>query len=140
MLLQIKVPSWLYQVSVNGMTTWERWDSMLPDGTVNTGTVTSFNHYAFGAVADWIHATVGGLAPAEAGWKVVGVEPVPGGSITSADARFIGPYGEVKSSWWLDNEGFHLRLLVAPNSKASVKLPRGSSRMTVGSGFHKFHE
>lgn len=69
MLLQTKVPSWLYQVVMNGTTTWERWDSMLPDGRVNTGSMTSFNHYAFGAVADWIHATIGGLAPAEPGWK-----------------------------------------------------------------------
>lgn len=140
MLLQTKVPSWLYQVVMNGTTTWERWDSMLPDGTVNTGTMTSFNHYAFGAVADWIHATIGGLAPAEPGWKVVGVEPIPGGSITHADACFISPYGEIKSSWWVDSAGFHLHLSVPPNSRASVKLPGASQRVDVGSGFHEFHE
>ncbi|KAJ4144580.1 hypothetical protein LMH87_003461 [Akanthomyces muscarius] len=140
MLLQTKVPSWLYQVVMNGTTTWERWDSMLPDGTINTGTMTSFNHYAFGAVADWIHATVGGLAPAEPGWKVVAVEPVPGGGITSADARLVSPYGEIKSSWWVDAAGFHLKLSLPPNAKASVKLPRGADRTVVGSGLHEFHE
>ncbi|KAJ6787025.1 hypothetical protein PWT90_09209 [Aphanocladium album] len=140
MLLQTKVPSWLYQVVMNGTTTWERWDSMLPDGTVNTGTMTSFNHYAFGAVADWIHATIGGLAPAEPGWKVIAVEPIPGGSITSAEARLISPYGEITSSWWIDSAGFHLKLSVPPNAKASVKLPRAAGRLEVGSGLHEFQE
>ena len=48
-------------------TVWERWDSLLPDGTVNPGTMTSFNHYALGAVADWLHRVVAGLAPAAPG-------------------------------------------------------------------------
>ncbi|OAQ95730.1 hypothetical protein LLEC1_07683 [Akanthomyces lecanii] len=104
-----KAPSWLYKAAVNGTTTWERWDSMLPDGTVNTGTVTSFNHYTFGAVAHWIHATIGGLAPAEPWWKMSAVEPVPGGGI--------------KSNWWVDAAGSHLELWVPPNAKASVRLP-----------------
>ena len=50
-------------------TIWERWDSMLPDGTVNPGQMTSFNHYALGAVADWIHRTIGGIAPLEPGMR-----------------------------------------------------------------------
>lgn len=140
MLLQTKVLSRLYQVVMNGTTTWERWHSMLPNGIVNTGTMTSFNHYAFGAVADWIHATVGGLAPAEPGRKVVGVEPVPNGGITSADARVVSPYDEIKSSWWVDAAGFHLKLFVPPNAKASVKLPRVADRIVVGSGLHEFQE
>ncbi|KAG7119776.1 Alpha-L-rhamnosidase like protein [Verticillium longisporum] len=55
MLLQEKNPSWLYQVVMGGTTTWERWDSLLPDGSLNPGEMLSFNHYAFGSVADWIH-------------------------------------------------------------------------------------
>ncbi|KAH6951251.1 bacterial alpha-L-rhamnosidase, partial [Ilyonectria sp. MPI-CAGE-AT-0026] len=52
MLLQTRVPSWLYQVVQNSTTTWERWDSLLPDGSLNTGSMTSFNHYSLGSVAD----------------------------------------------------------------------------------------
>lgn len=52
MLLQTQVPPWLYQVVMNGTTTWERWDSLLPNGTVNPGQMTSFNHYAFGSVSN----------------------------------------------------------------------------------------
>ena len=68
-------------------TIWERWDSMLPDGRVNPGEMTSFNHYAFGAVADWLHRTVAGLAPAEPGYRRLEIRPLPGGSFTHARAR-----------------------------------------------------
>ena len=59
-------PSWLYAVTMGATTIWERWDSMLPDGSINPGGMTSFNHYAFGAVADWMHRTVGGPRAARA--------------------------------------------------------------------------
>jgi alpha-L-rhamnosidase len=64
LLLQRECPSWLYSVTMGATTVWERWDSMLPDGSINPGEMTSFNHYALGAVADWLHRTVAGLAPA----------------------------------------------------------------------------
>ncbi|KAJ6440548.1 Hybrid polyketide synthase/ nonribosomal peptide synthetase [Purpureocillium lavendulum] len=142
MLLQTRVPSWLYQVVENGTTTWERWDSLLPDGHVNPGSMTSFNHYAFGAVADWVHATVGGLAPAEPGWKVAAVEPVPGGGITSADTRYVSGYGEVRVKWHIADGGrFTLQVWVPPNTRARVRMPRGGGKIEeVGSGFHEFHE
>ena len=67
LLLQRECPSWLYPVTMGATTVWERWDSMLPDGTINPGEMTSFNHYALGAVADWMHRTIGGIAPARTG-------------------------------------------------------------------------
>ena len=60
LLLERECPSWLYPVTMGATTIWERWDSMLPDGTINPGEMTSFNHYALGAVADWMHRTIGG--------------------------------------------------------------------------------
>ena len=59
---QQECPSWLYPVTMGATTIWERWDSMLPDGTINPGEMTSFNHYAFGSIADWMHRTIGGLS------------------------------------------------------------------------------
>jgi alpha-L-rhamnosidase len=64
LLTQQNCPSWLYPVTMGATTIWERWDSMLPDGSINPGEMTSFNHYALGAVADFLHRTVAGLAPA----------------------------------------------------------------------------
>ncbi|XP_044724106.1 bacterial alpha-L-rhamnosidase 6 hairpin glycosidase domain-containing protein [Hirsutella rhossiliensis] len=140
MLLQTKAPSWLYQVVQNGTTTWERWDSLLPDGHVNTDSMTSFNHYAFGAVADWIHRTIGGLAPAEPGWRIVSVEPVPGGGITRADTKYISGYGEVRAKWQVDGGKFKLQVWVPPNARARVKMPKSGKVKEVGSGFYEFQE
>ena len=67
LLLQTGCPSWLYAVTMGATTVWERWDSMLPDGSINPGEMTSFNHYALGAVADWLHRTVAGPGPGGAG-------------------------------------------------------------------------
>lgn len=66
LLLEEGCPSWLYPVSMGATTIWERWDSMLPDGSINPGEMTSFNHYALGAVADWIYQVVLGIRP---GWN-----------------------------------------------------------------------
>ncbi|KAI1418953.1 extracellular glycosyl hydrolase family 78 protein [Xylaria sp. FL1777] len=139
MLLQTTVPSWLYQVVMNGTTTWERWDSLLPDGTVNPNMMTSFNHYAFGSVANWMFRTIGGLAPAEPGWKTIRVAPVPGGGLTAAKTAYLSPYGKVSTDWRLDAAGFHLRLVVPPNARAEVVLPGGNHDViNVGSGSHLF--
>ena len=77
LLLQQRCPSWLYPVTMGATTVWERWDSLRPDGTVNPGEMTSFNHYALGAVADWLHRSVAGLAPALPGYRRAGHPPTP---------------------------------------------------------------
>ncbi|RYO73743.1 hypothetical protein DL766_000581 [Monosporascus sp. MC13-8B] len=140
MLLQTEVPSWLYQVVQGATTTWERWDSLLPDGTPNDSGMTSFNHYAFGAVADWMHQVIGGLAPAAPGWKKIDIAPIPGGDITSAEAKFVSPYGEAKSRWRVADDGFHLEVSVPPNSRARVSLPNSNNSTEVGSGIYEFHD
>ena len=71
LLLQTECPSWLYPVTMGATTIWERWDSMLPDGTINPGQMTSFNHYALGAVAYWMYQIIGGIAPLEPGYSKV---------------------------------------------------------------------
>jgi len=93
LLMQRECPSWLYPVTMGATTVWERWDSMLPDGRVNPGEMTSFNHYALGAVADWLHRTVAGLAPGAPGYRRLVVAPRPGGGLTHAAASHETPYG-----------------------------------------------
>jgi alpha-L-rhamnosidase len=84
-------PSWLYAVLMGGTTTWERWDSLLPDGTVYPGDITSFNHYALGAVAERMHRVVAGIEAAAPAWRRIRFAPKPGGSLTSAGARHLRP-------------------------------------------------
>lgn len=78
LLLQDQLPSWLYTVSMGATTIWERWDSMLPDGSINPGHMTSFNHYALGAVADFLHRRVAGLEATAPGYQTIRVAPLPG--------------------------------------------------------------
>ena len=127
MLLEQGVPSWLYPVTMGATTVWERWDSMLPDGSINPGEMTSFNHYALGAVADWMHRRIGGIAPAEPGSRVVDVRPVPGGGLTSAGASFDTGYGVLEVAWRVEGSVFLLEVEVPANMRARVTLPDGTA-------------
>jgi len=133
LLLQQECPSWLYPVTRGATTIWERWDSMLHDGSINPGEMTSFNHYALGAVADWMHRTIGGLTPTEPGYRHMEIHPRPGGGLTHAQARHITPYGLAKSSWKIENGKFDLNVTIPANTTALVILPNGE-QSEVGSG------
>ncbi len=137
LLMERGCPSWLYSVTMGATTIWERWDSLLPDGSVNPGEMTSFNHYALGAVADWVHRTVGGLAPAEPGYHRIDVHPVPGGGLTSARARHKTPYGLAECAWRLSGQTIEVEVVIPPNTTASVTLPGADTEtIEVGSGTH----
>ncbi|GAA2212647.1 glycoside hydrolase family 78 protein [Nonomuraea monospora] len=138
LLTQRACPSWLYPVTMGATTIWERWDSMLPDGSVNPGEMTSFNHYALGAVADWMHRTVAGLAPAEPGYRKLLVRPRPGGGLTHARATHLTPYGEAEVAWRLDGERLSVTVQVPQNTTAVVELP-GEPAVEAGPGQHVFH-
>lgn len=140
MLLNQTCPSWLYAVSMGATTTWERWDSMLPDGSVNPGEMTSFNHYAYGAVATFLHESVAGLRCVEAGWRKVRIEPVIGGEITSARASHVSPFGEVSVSWRIVEGRFRVDVMVPQGMTAEVCVPDGEGKReeTVGSGSWSF--
>jgi len=137
MLLTRTNPSWLYPVSMGATTIWERWDSLLPDGSVNPGEMTSFNHYAYGAVADWLHRRVAGLAPAAPGYREVEVRPLVTGQLDHASAGFDSPYGPVRVSWRLDGGRFELELDVPPGVTAHLDLPLDEPARTVGPGKHR---
>jgi alpha-L-rhamnosidase len=137
LLLQRQCPSWLYSVSMGATTVWERWDSLLPDGSVNPGEMTSFNHYALGAVADWLHRTVAGLAPAEPGYRRLLVQPRPGGGLTHVAAEHETPYGRAAVSWEQANGRLTVDLVVPAGTTATVALP-GAESFDVASGRHRF--
>jgi alpha-L-rhamnosidase len=135
LLMQQECPSWLYPVTMGATTIWERWDSMLPDGSINSGEMTSFNHYALGAVADWMHRTIGGLRPTAPGYRHMNIRPRPGGGLTDAKVRHLTPYGLAQSSWKIEDEMFDLNVLIPPNTTAFITLPGGDTPpIEVGSG------
>ncbi|KAF5022996.1 hypothetical protein F66182_4954 [Fusarium sp. NRRL 66182] len=136
MLLNDKCPSWLYAISMGATTTWERWDSMLPDGSINPGEMTSFNHYAYGAIAKFMVERLAGLRQVEAGWKKSRMEPVVAGDFTWASASHLTPYGMVASSWELQGRVLSIDVEVPPCTTMEVVLP-GETRV-VGSGKWSF--
>ena len=105
LMLNVNSPSWLAPVAQGATTIWERWDSLLPDGSVNPGEMTSFNHYALGAVADWMHRVIGGLVPAAPGWARVRIDPRPPAGLPWASTSIDSPRGRIALSWWRDGEG-----------------------------------
>ena len=148
-LLQRTAPSWLYTVLAGATTIWERWDALREDGSVPMGSLetgsgssmVSFNHYAYGAVAEWMHSTIAGLRvdPDDPGYHHFFVEPRPGGGLTSASATQRTRYGTASVSWSSSRDGSSLRVdvEVPPNTTATVTLP-GASPVRVGSGTHSF--
>ncbi|MEV0383210.1 family 78 glycoside hydrolase catalytic domain [Nonomuraea sp. NPDC050643] len=137
LLTQRNCPSWLYPVTMGATTIWERWDSLLPDGSVNPGEMTSFNHYALGAVADFLHRTVAGLAPAAPGYGRLRIAPRPGGGLTHASAGLDTPYGPASVAWVRDGETLTVTATVPPGTVAEVDLP-GAAPQEVGAGTHEF--
>jgi len=135
LLMQTGCPSWLYSVTMGATTVWERWDSMLPDGSINPGMMTSFNHYALGAVADFLHRTVGGLAPEDPGYRTIRVAPRPGGGLTRASTRHITPFGPAEVAWSIAAGMLDVQASIPVGAEAVVDIP-GREVTRVGHGEH----
>src|SRR3954454_20266031 len=138
LLLQTGCPSWLYAVTMGATTVWERWDSMLPDGSINPGQMTSFNHYALGAVADWMHRRVAGLAAAEPGYRTIDVRPLFTEHLTNASAKHLTRYGEASVAWTRADGRVTLTVTVPVGSRAKVAVPGQDEPVEVGHGTHEW--
>ncbi|MDR1213983.1 MAG: glycoside hydrolase family 78 protein [Propionibacteriaceae bacterium] len=138
LLLQQECPSWLYPITMGATTVWERWDSILPDGSINPGEMTSFNHYALGAVADFMQRRIGGLAPLEPAYRAVEVAPLLGGGLTAGRASHQTPYGLCAVSWRRRLDRFSLDLDLPAGVRAEVHLPDSEPPRPVAGGGH-FH-
>jgi alpha-L-rhamnosidase len=136
LLLQEELPSWLYPVSMGATTIWERWDSMLPDGSINPGEMTSFNHYALGAVADFLHRSVAGLEPDAPGWSRIRFAPKPGGGLAHASARYNSGLGVAASAWRRDGPILTIDVTVPVGAIGIVVLPDTGEELIVGPGDH----
>ncbi|MDQ7879194.1 family 78 glycoside hydrolase catalytic domain [Microbacterium sp. QXD-8] len=150
MLLRSEAPSWLYQVDRGATTVWERWDAILPDGSIHSGAMDalptedaseddtgmlSFNHYAYGAMIDWVYRTVAGLAPDadDPGYRTVHVAPRPAVGLSHASASIDTPQGRLAIDWRVDGGVFEAALEVPFGSRAMLDLPiTAESTATVG--------
>jgi alpha-L-rhamnosidase len=118
-------PSWLYPVKQGATTIWERWDGLKPDGSFQDPGMNSFNHYAYGAIGEWMYRVVAGLEidSQEPGYKHVLVQPQPGGGLASAEARLETLYGEAASGWAVTEGKVTVSATVPPNAHGTIRLP-----------------
>lgn len=133
-------PSWFYSINQGATTMWERWDSFtLNDGFHPEG-MNSFNHYAYGAIGEWMYERIAGLAPdpANPGYRHFYVRPIVGGPLTSARATLETGYGLASSSWILEDEILELTVVVPPNTTATVEFPNGRENEKISAGSHHF--
>jgi alpha-L-rhamnosidase len=141
LLMQETYPGWLYPVSIGATTMWERWNSWTPDkGFVEVG-MNSLNHYAYGAIGEWIYATLGGIAidPAKPAYKHIQIAPKPGGGIKLAKAQLRSMHGPIEVQWQITSGTFKLHARIPANTTATVTLPSGMVH-EVASGSHEFSE
>jgi alpha-L-rhamnosidase len=146
LLLNEDCPGWLYQVGHGATTTWERWDGILPDGTVHPGdmadgsAMSSFNHYAYGAVASWLYESVAGLAPAAPGYREIRIAPQPGGGLARASAAIETEYGRASVGWSLTGPVLTVDVELPPGTTGRFTTPAGWSSAEpvaeLGSGHH----
>ena len=125
LLLQETYPSWLYPVKMGATTIWERWDGIKPDKTFEAVSMNSFNHYAYGAIGDWMYRVMAGMDTYTdgPGYKHIKIMPHPGGGFTSANADLQTYYGNVTSGWEVKDGKTYYNIGVPANTKADIFLP-----------------
>ncbi|WP_270168189.1 alpha-L-rhamnosidase [Paenibacillus sp. SYP-B4298] len=125
LLLQESYPGWLYSVSKGATTIWEHWDSIKPDGSFWSDDMNSFNHYAYGAIGDWMYRKIAGLDmdSSEPGYKRIRIEPLYGSTLlTYARAAHQSMYGRIESGWRRDGVRIELSVTIPANTTAEIIL------------------
>jgi alpha-L-rhamnosidase len=125
LLEQDALPSWRYMVDQGATTIWERWDGWSKERGFQSPLMNSLNHYALGAVGEWLYRFLLGIEPAPegAGFSRLILRPHPGGSLTWARGSYRSVRGAIASEWRLDQDSFNLRISLPPNVTASVRVP-----------------
>ncbi|MDQ1605946.1 MAG: alpha-L-rhamnosidase, partial [Microbacteriaceae bacterium] len=123
LLLNQDYPSWGYEVVSGATTMWERWDSLKPDGTFGDVSMNSFNHYAYGAVGNWMYQNIGGISSASAGYKTSVIAPNIGGGLTSGAGSLDSVYGTIASKWSVTADGMNLDATVPANTTSTIRIP-----------------
>tara|TARA_R110002096_G_scaffold9533_1_gene37553 strand:- start:56327 stop:59101 length:2775 start_codon:yes stop_codon:yes gene_type:complete len=127
-------PSWFYSINQGATTIWERWNSYSKEEGFNPMSMNSLNHYAYGAIGEWMYERIAGIAPLEAGYKSIRIAPEPRQPLTSAAASVNTPYGKVSSSWEVSNNEFKLEVVVPPNTTAKVSIPANTQNELMLNG------
>jgi alpha-L-rhamnosidase len=136
--LQEDYPSWLYAVKMGATTIWERWNSVLPDGEFEASGMNSLNHYAYGAIGQWMFEKVAGLQALEPGHKKFLVAPLPSCGINDIKISLVTPYGKICVDFSCHDNKLKLCVDVPANTRAVICIPGTEKQYDVGSGTHEY--
>ncbi|MCP1133677.1 glycoside hydrolase family 78 protein [Paenibacillus polysaccharolyticus] len=137
LLLNDDYPSWLYAVNLGATTIWERWNSILPDGKISESGMNSLNHYAYGAIVEWMYRHMAGINPAEdqPGFRHTLLAPMPDFRIQWTKAHIDTAVGAYRSEWKFDEHGkLYLSFSIPFNATATIKLPRAIIDQVIMNG------
>ncbi len=158
-LLQEDCPGWMYAVKQGATTIWEKWDALKPDGTINLAagdgtdttsskdydpedqsapSMTSFNHYAYGAVGDFFYRRIAGIEALDGGYHTYQVKPTIGGGLTWAEASVETPKGSITVKWTLDHEDFSVDIMSPAGCSGTLILPDGT-KQAIQTGESQYH-
>ncbi|WP_248722486.1 family 78 glycoside hydrolase catalytic domain [Seonamhaeicola sp. ML3] len=130
-------PSWFYSINQGASTIWERWNSYSKDEGFNPQNMNSLNHYAYGAIGEWMYERIAGIASLEAGYKSIRIAPEPRQPLNSASASLNSPYGKVSSSWEIKDGIFSLNIVIPPNTTAKVVVPGSAESIEENDAIEK---
>lgn len=131
-------PSWLYAVNMGATTIWERWNSIMPDGSFDVSGMNSLNHYAYGSIGDWMYRKVAGVSQLKPGYKKFKVQPMFVKGIEEAGVTFESIYGQIESKWSCKDGKICGYVKVPVNTTAEIHLPEKEEVLTVGSGVYEY--
>jgi alpha-L-rhamnosidase len=134
LLLQETYPSWLYPVKMGATTIWERWDGQKPDSTFQDKGMNSFNHYAYGAIGDWMYRVVAGIEIGKPGYKHILIQPQPDKRLRYAKASYESDYGQIASGWEIKDGILVLTVKIPANTYATITLPSAQTDKIMESG------
>ena len=138
LLLQEENPGWLYEVKMGATTVWERWNSIIPDGSFNPANMNSLNHYAYGSIGNWLYTRLSGLRLVEPGYKKFAVAPQFIKGITHAELSYESVYGTIRTAWRCEKGTITVDLTVPANTTALLTLPEKDETVMLGSGSYHY--
>ncbi|WP_081795008.1 family 78 glycoside hydrolase catalytic domain [Nocardioides sp. URHA0020] len=134
MILKKDYPSWGYEIEHGATTMWERWNSIGPDGSFGDEGMNSFNHYAYGAVGDWMYQNIGAIKALEPGYRKIQVKPAVGGGLTHGSGHYDSVYGAIDTDWSTTGDDLSLEVEVPVNTTAEVVVPAGNQYAVTEGG------
>ena len=122
-LMNSGFPGWLYEVDMGATTMWERWNSLLPDGTPNPDGMNSYNHYAYGSVMEFVYRRIAGIEATEAGFKTIKIAPNPCKGLAEFKAEYESINGKIVSGYVQKDGKIKFTVQIPEDVEAEIILP-----------------